>query len=195
VGRFGPILSPLAIPLITEFQIDFTKFALLSGYNLLATGALGIFMAALCRKYGKRPGLIFSMFCAVVGSIWAAAAHSYGSFLGARMVQGLSMSFFESVVFAAIGDLYFVHERGTRMAVYVAMFSGIANLPVLIAGKIAESLGWRWIFWLLAIFIGLVAVLVIMFGWETAFNRDAIYNVDSSSHEVLRQLRLYIWAL
>jgi MFS family permease len=122
---------------------------------------------------------------ALAGSLWAARAQSYGSLLGARVLQGLSMSFFESIVFSVIGDLYFVHERGKRMAIYISSLSAISNLPVLVAGKVDESLGWRWIFWMYSIFIGALWILAIIFGWETAYNRDVVYEVDASSHEVL----------
>jgi MFS family permease len=125
------------------------------------------------------------MAVALIGSVWAGAAKSYGSFLGARVMQGMSMAFFESVMFAVIGDMYFVHERGTRVAFYITMFSGISNLPLLIAGKIDESLGWRWIFWLLSIFVGVCAVLCALFSWETSYNRDTIYEVDVVSQEVI----------
>jgi MFS family permease len=132
----------------------------------------------------KRPGLLFSVTCAFAGSVWAGAAQSYESFLGARVPQGMSMSYFESVMYAVIGDLYFVHERGTRMALYITTLSGISNIPTMAAGKVNESLGWRWVFWLLAIFSGTLWLLVIFFGWETAFNRKAVYNVDVASQDV-----------
>lgn len=171
-----------------EFRLNFTQVSLLSGYNLCATGAVGIFIAACCRKYGKRPGLLFSMTCAFIGSIWAGAAKSYGSLVGARVLQGMSMSFFESIMFSIIGDMYYVHERGTRMAVYVSMLSGVSNLPVLVAGKVDESLGRRWIFWLLSIFVGICYVLCILLAWETAYNREEIYNIDNSSQDVSGQI-------
>jgi predicted MFS family arabinose efflux permease len=179
-------LSPIAIPLLDEFHINFTQFSLLSGYCLRATGAIGIFIAPFCRKYGKRPGLLFLMACAFAGSTWAGAAKSYGSFLGARIIQGFACSYFESVMYAIIGDLYFVHERGLRMAVFVTSLSGIANIPVLVSGKVAENLGWRWIFWLLTIFVGIIFVLTILFGWETAYNRNPLYEIDQSSQHVSR---------
>ncbi|KAI1611222.1 major facilitator superfamily domain-containing protein [Exophiala viscosa] len=188
IGGFGPILSPIAIPLIEEFKINFTQYGLLSGYCLCATGAIGIFIASFCRKFGKRPGLIFSMACAFAGSLWAGAARSYGSFLGARVVQGFACSFFESVMYAIIGDLYFVHERGLRMAVFVTSLSGISNIPVLVSGKVAANLGWRWIFWLLSIFVGILFLLCLLFGWETAYNRNPLYEIDQSSQDNLQIL-------
>lgn len=184
IGGFGPTLSPIAVPLITEFKIDFTKFSYLSGYCLLITGAIGVFIAAGTRKYGKRPGLLFSMICAFVGCLWAAAAKSYGSFLGARMIQGASMAYFESVTYAFIGDIYFVHERGTRLAVVVIMYQSLSNIPALVAGDMTQRIGWRWVFWLLAIFIGIGLILCIFCGWETAFNRVAIDASAVTNEEV-----------
>ena len=172
------------VPLLTEFHVDYTKVSLLTGYNLCATGSIGVFMAALSRKYGKRPGLLFSVTCCFIGSIWAAAATSYNSFIGARVMQGIAAAFFESVVFAIIGDLYFVHERGVRISCYIAALSGISYLPVLLSGKISDTIGWRWVFWLYVIFLGIALVAVIFFGMETAYNREAIYDIDNSSEQV-----------
>ncbi|XP_754679.2 putative MFS transporter (Hol1) [Aspergillus fumigatus Af293] len=78
---------------------------------------------------------------------------------------------FESVMFAVIGDIYYVHERGTRVAALTIAISGIANLPALLSGLITDQLGWRWNFWMLAIFLGLGLALVLLFAWETAFER------------------------
>jgi MFS family permease len=91
---------------------------------------------------------------------------------------------FESVMYSVIGDMYFVHERGARMAIYTTSNSGISNLPSLLAGKIATDLGWRWVFWMLAIFLGIAWVLVLLFAWETAYNRNPIYETDISSQNV-----------
>lgn len=184
IGGFGPMMSPIAVPLIDEFKIDFPKFSLLSGYCLLATGAIGIFIAAGTRKYGKRPVWILSSLCAFVGCAWGAAAQSYGSFMGARILQGLSMACFESITYAFIGDLYFVHERATRTAIAVICYQSISNVPALVAGTMTSTIGWRWCFWLLAVFAGLGLVLVILFGRETAYNRDSIDASNITNAEV-----------
>ncbi|KAI1618250.1 major facilitator superfamily domain-containing protein [Exophiala viscosa] len=160
IGGIGPILSPMAVILLEEFKISFTQVSLLTGYSLCATGAVGIFISALARKYGKRPCLLFSISCAFAG---------------------LSVAMFESVMFSVIGDLYYVHERGSRMAIYVTSNSGVANLPAMLAGKITTDLGWRWVFWLLAVFLGVAWLGVVFFGWETAYNRNEVYNIDTSS--------------
>lgn len=173
--------------MIEEFGISFTQVSLLSGYNLCATGAAGIFISSATHKYGKRPTLIFSVTVAFAGTIWGGAAHSYHSLIGARVVQGLGIAMFESVMYSVVGDLYFVHQRGSRMALYTTSNSGLSNLPAMLAGKIAQDLGWRWVFWLLSIFLGVAWMLVILCGWETAFRRNAIYDTDISSQNVSRE--------
>jgi MFS family permease len=102
-----------------------------------------------------------------------------------RVSLGIAM--FESVMYSVVGDLYFVHQRGSRMALYTTSNSGLSNLPAMLAGKIAQDLGWRWVFWLLSIFLGVAWMLVILWGWETAFRRNAIYNTDISSQNVSQE--------
>ncbi|KAH8645576.1 major facilitator superfamily domain-containing protein [Ilyonectria robusta] len=187
-GGVGPLLSSMALPIMTEFGITFTDFSLLTGYQLCAAGATGIFISACARKYGKRPTSLFSMSAVLAGCIWAGRAQSYGSLVGARVLQGLGLAFFESVTFAIVGDLFHVHERGKRMAIYVMAQSGIANLPSSIAGKITMDLGWRWVFYLLSLFVGIGWLCCVLFGWETAFNRRAVYNLDTNSNDTATEI-------
>lgn len=167
-----------------EFGISFSDVSLLTGYSLCATGASGLFISAATHKYGKRMPLIFSMAAGFAGTIWVAAAKSHGSLLGGRIMQGFCVSLFESVFFSIVGDLYFVHERGVRTAVVTAMIIGVSNLPPVLAGKIATTLGWRWVFWLLSIFMGLGFIGSVVLGWETAYNRSAIYETDVASEDM-----------
>ncbi|KUJ13353.1 MFS general substrate transporter, partial [Mollisia scopiformis] len=187
----GPLLSASAFILLQEFQVGFTQITLLTGYHLCAVGAAGIFISTLCYKYGKRPGFLFSMTFAFISTVLGGASQSYDSLLGARIVQGFGVSMFESVMFAVIGDLYYVHKRGSRVAALTIAISGLANVPAWLSGVTTQNLGWRWMFWLLAIFMGIALVAVILFGWETAFNRAAIYNTDtSSSNEITHKEKI-----
>ncbi|CZR65556.1 related to transporter protein HOL1 [Phialocephala subalpina] len=181
VGAIGPLLSASALVLAKQFGIDFTQVTLLTGYQLVAVGAVGVFISVVSHKYGKRPGFIFSIVCAFVGTLWGGLAKSYGSLVGARVVQGLGVAVWESVIYAVVGDLYYVHERGSRIALLGFCISAIANLPGVLSGLITDKLGWRWMFWMLLIFLGIALVLILLFGWETAFNRADIYNTDTTS--------------
>jgi MFS family permease len=167
-----------------EFKITFTDVSLLTGYSLCATGASGLLISAVSHKYGKRIPLIFSMTCAFVGTMWGGFAKSHHSLLGARVLQGFSVSMFESVFFAQVGDLYFVHERGVRVGIVTTCIAGVSNLPPVLAGKVATDLGWRWVFWMMSIFLGIGLLGSVFFGWETAYNRNPVYDTDMASDDV-----------
>ena len=70
-----------------------------------------------------------------------------------------------------LADLYFVHERATRIAIWnLFLLTGIAG-GSLISGYVIEDLGWQWTFWLCAIIFGLCVLGVIFMVPETTYRR------------------------
>ena len=117
----------------------------------------------------------------IASSAWGGSTvntKSYKSLLWARVFQGVALAPFEALVNASVGDLYFVHERGKRMAITnVALFGGAFLTPVFV-GKITHTLGWQWSFYLIAIFMGAAFPLVFFFVPETAYKRAIYLNTD-----------------
>lgn len=169
---------------MAQFHLTFTQISLLTGYNLATVGASGILISILARKFGKRPIFLQSLTVILIGTIVGATSTTHGALIASRVIQGLGLALFESVTFSIIGDMYHVHQRGSRMAIYLVSQSGIANMPSLIAGVVAERSTWQWVFWIIAIFLGIGLVLAIFFGWETSFDRSSMYNIDTSSKDV-----------
>lgn len=96
----------------------------------------------------------------------------------ARVFQGVALAPFESLINAVVGDLYFVHERGPRMAfVNTAIFGGAFLTPVFV-GMIAAHIGWQWSFYLLSIFSGIGFLCLFFFVPETAYRRTSSLNTD-----------------
>lgn len=158
--------------------------SLLTGYQLAVVGAVAPIVSGLSRKYGKRPLYLISAALLLAGSAVCTAASSYDILLGGRLLQGVGTAAFESVTFSAVGDLYFVHQRGLRMALYVSSAVGMVLLPSLIAGVVAVLMSWRWSFGILSIFIGIATAGIILFGWETSYVRDDPCGSGSSSQGV-----------
>ena len=100
--------------------------------------------------------------------------------LWARVFQGIGLAPFEALVNATVGDLYFVHERGKRMAISnFAVFGGAFMTPVIV-GKMSFEMGWEWSFNFVAIFAGVLLPFLIFFVPETAYRRDESLNTDTS---------------
>ncbi|KAL8709107.1 MAG: hypothetical protein Q9220_006128 [cf. Caloplaca sp. 1 TL-2023] len=172
-STLSPLLAANTVTLSLLFGRDFTQMALLTGYHLCGVGVAGIVFVASARIWGKRHLYLLGTVLIIISSAWGGAAGTnYASLLWARVIQGVGLAPFEALVNASVGDLYFVHERGTRMALSnLALFGGAFFTPVLV-GKITHTIGWQWSFYLVAIFAGALLPLVFFFVPETAFNRQ-----------------------
>ncbi|KAL1987647.1 hypothetical protein VTN96DRAFT_2888 [Rasamsonia emersonii] len=175
----SPIMAANTFTISFNFHRDFTDVALLTGYHLLGVGAAGILCVPTARVWGKRHLFLLGNLLMVISCAWAGGSgQNYHSMLAARVFQGFALAPFEALVNACVGDLYFVHERGKRMALSnVALFGGAFLTPVF-AGKITHSLGWQWTFYFVAIFTAVALPFMFFFVPETAFRRADYLNTD-----------------
>jgi MFS family permease len=84
------------------------------------------------------------------------------------------MAPYEVLVQATISDLYFVHQRGTRIAVWnLFLLCGICGAGF-ISGYIIEDLGYHWAFWMCAILFGVFGIGIVFFVPETNYIRNEV---------------------
>ncbi|KAH0342005.1 hypothetical protein KCU83_g9429, partial [Aureobasidium melanogenum] len=174
----GPLISSATVQLALELHRPIPDIAVINGYLLLTAGAAGPFVAALSRKYGKRPAYIFSSTMALVGCIVGETSSSYNTLLAARIIQGLAQTAYESLILASIGDLFFVHERGTRVGLVMFILTSINNGTAIISGVITADLGWTWNFHILLPFTVLQLILLVLFVPETTYRRSVDAELD-----------------
>ena len=103
-------------------------------------------------------------------------------------MQGFSTSPFESLIIAAIGDMYFVHQRGLRIALINFILNSASSLASIICGQVTAGLGWVWLFHLLQIITCAQWVLMFLFCPETTYNRDHSYDIDTVQEDKLGEL-------
>ena len=84
------------------------------------------------------------------------------------------MAPYEVLVQATISDLYFVHERGTRIAVWnLFLLCGICGAGF-VSGYIIENLGYKWTFGICAILFGILGFAIVFFVPETNYVRTSV---------------------
>lgn len=154
----------------------------MTGYFLLGAGAAAIIFVPSSRVWGKRHAFIIGLVLVVASSFWAANVGSnYNSMIGARVVQGIGCAPYESMLNAAIGDLYFVHQRGWRMAFANLAIFGSAFFTPIITGKITRVMGWYWTMYFVGIFAAVSLPALFLMCPETAYRRAARFNTDLAS--------------
>ncbi|MEF3301688.1 MFS transporter [Paenibacillus sp. GYB003] len=112
-------------------------------------------------KNGVFASFVASIVFFVIGIVIAAASVNMGMLIAGRALQGFGAGAIVTCVYYSITAGYPDRLR-TKI---LAMFSGAYILPALIgpyvAGLLAESLSWRFVFWLVLPFIGLAVVLTL----------------------------------
>lgn len=84
------------------------------------------------------------------------------------------MAPYEILVQATISDIYFVHERGTRIAVWnLFLLCGICGAGF-ISGYIIEDLGYKWTFGVCAILFGIFGFGILFYVPETMYIRNEV---------------------
>lgn len=130
----SPLCAANAVVLALEFKVKFQDAALLTAYHLCGVGVASWLFVPLARVWGKRHVFLLGALLMVASSAWGGSTHmslDYRSLIWARIVQGVALAPFESLVNDCVGDLYFVHERGLRMAfTNVCLFGAAFLMPV-----------------------------------------------------------------
>ncbi|TLS23790.1 uncharacterized protein PpBr36_06247 [Pyricularia pennisetigena] len=171
VGAYGPMLSPGFVQVSSDLGITVQTLSEATAWLILSIG-LSLFLTnPLAKIIGRRPIYIGAIAVMFATSVWGAVTTTYPSFLASRVVAGVGMSPYEILVQCTIGDLYFVHERATRIAVWnMFLLTGISG-GTLIAGYIIERDGYRWTFGVCAVFFGVLMLAVVFLVPETMYRR------------------------
>lgn len=122
---------------------------------------------------GRRPIFILGTIMALAATIGAALAPNYSGYMAARFFQGLGVSPAATVGLAIINDIFFEHERGQKVGMWVlAIDLGLLCGPLV--GGFVDLASSQWIQWLTAILFGVVLVAEILFLPETLYPRDLV---------------------
>lgn len=182
-ATLGPLLAANTLYLTAVFtpKRTITDITLLTGWHLFGVGCSGFIFVATGTVWGKRHLYVVGTVIIAFSCLWGGVAQSYHSLLGARILQGVGIAPFEALVNASVGDLYHVHQRGKRMALSnLSLYGGAFFTPVIV-GIMTEKIGWRWPFYLLAIFSFVLVPVVFLFVPETAYRRAAHLNTDMNN--------------
>lgn len=120
---------------------------------------------------GRRVVFLLGTIMAFAATIGAAEASSYGGYMAARFFQGLGVAPASTVGLAAINDMFYEHQRGQKIGLWVlAIDSGLLVGPIF--GGFLNIVSAAWIQWFTAILFGVLLVLELLFMPETLYPRN-----------------------
>ncbi|EDU50639.1 conserved hypothetical protein [Pyrenophora tritici-repentis Pt-1C-BFP] len=162
-SMFLPALNVLSDVLhITPSQVNIS----ITTY-MIAQAIAPAFLGTLSDNSGRRLTFIICFVIYSIGNIGLALQTNYTALLILRMLQAVGGTAAIALTMAVVADISTSAERGTYMGYAQAgILMGPAFGPA-IGGLLAQYLGWRSIFWFLAIFSGVLLVLFVFLFPET----------------------------
>ncbi|GAB7356007.1 hypothetical protein MBLNU459_g6631t1 [Dothideomycetes sp. NU459] len=170
-GGMTPILAAGFNNVATTFGVSEPRVALTTGLYMLGLGCGSVIASPTAILFGKRPVYLVGSILFILSAVWCALSPNYPSLVVARVFMGIAVSPVECLPSATIAEIFFLHERAYRLGIYTLLLLGGKNLIPLVSAAVIESLGWRWVFWVVAIVVGFGGTLLFLFVPETFWDR------------------------
>lgn len=167
----------------SQFNISFNQQNTAAGVLFLGIGYGTLALSSAPWLYGRRIAYLICLAFSIIGNAMFGKITGAGLAIGSQLFVGGSEAVAEAHVQLSLFDLFFQHQRGLVLGLYVFAISVGTFLGPLISGYIADSpLNWPWIGWFAAI-ISAGTLVITYFGLEeTAFDRTAYLNKRRDSY-------------
>ncbi|OTA91156.1 hypothetical protein M434DRAFT_397414 [Hypoxylon sp. CO27-5] len=153
-----------------DLHVSITRINLTVTSYMILQGVTPIFIGGFADTAGRRPAYLACFILYIFANIGLAKTDSYGSLLGLRCFQSATISATQALCQGVVADIATSAERGQYTAFIALPVTLGPSLGPVIGGAIAEYLGWRSIFYFLAICAGINLVILLFFFPETCRN-------------------------
>ncbi|KAI9569106.1 major facilitator superfamily domain-containing protein [Boletus coccyginus] len=156
---------------------------------ILAQGLFPLVWSAISEIKGRKVVYLSSMSLFIVGSAVVAVSKTIGLVIGMRALQGMGSSAVMAIAAATLADIYEPHERGTKMGTYYAAPLLGTTIGPFLGGVLAQTLGWRAVFWFSLISGGTVLVSLFIFFKDT-FRKERSLSCQNALRKRLEGIQL-----
>ncbi|EGX88544.1 Major facilitator superfamily transporter [Cordyceps militaris CM01] len=156
-----------------ELHITPAQFNVAVAVLFVGIGGGTYLMSPLPRLLGRRISYVLSLVAGIAGCVMFVRVQRLGLLIVSHLFLGVAESCAEAMVQHSLSDIFFEHQRGSAMGLYVLALSGGTFMGPLAAGLIASSRGWRAIGWAGAACCGVMLVVMVLTLEETTFDRAA----------------------
>ncbi|KEK19837.1 MFS transporter [Bacillus manliponensis] len=170
------VVSPL-LPFISEaYEISPTMTGWMVTVFAVTYAISAPFFGWLSDKKGRRTFIVFGLLLFTIANALTAFAPSFFWLIMSRILAGLSVASITPLIYAIIGDIAPSNRRGTWLSIVVSghLTALWAGAPI---GTLLEYfLGWRFVFVVMAVAGGILAVINLK-TWESIQKNNATRNI------------------
>jgi Major Facilitator Superfamily len=134
-----------------EFHTTIPRASYLTSLQIAILGGAPLFWRPLSNRYGRRPVFLLSLICSLAGNIGCAKSPDYASMAACRAITAFFISPAAAIGSAVVTETFFKKDRAKWMGVWTVMITLGVPLSPFLFGFVAFRVGYRWIYWILAI--------------------------------------------
>ncbi|RJE22340.1 Sugar and other transporter [Aspergillus sclerotialis] len=173
MGLFSQEIISLAyMPLAESMGVTVKEASYSTTIATIFAGLAPLIYAPMSNIYGRRPVYLIATAVGVAANAVCAVCESWTPFLVARACVGIGSSVGMAIGAAVVTDLFFVHQRGLFMGIYLLFVANGAHVATFAGGFIVKNIGWRWCCWVPAISMGIIWAINMLCLPETLYQRD-----------------------
>ncbi|KAK8009091.1 hypothetical protein PG991_011642 [Apiospora marii] len=180
------IYFPALVPMANDFKVSLTLINLTVTSYLVIAGIAPAFMGDLADQGGRRLAYMIMFVLFFASNIGIALQTSYAGLLVLRMVQSAGSSGTYGASYGVLADITTVGERGSYVGFLLIFTNAAPSFGPVVAGVLTQKLGWRWIFWFLAILTGVYLLVIALLLPET--QRKIVGNGSIKASGIRRSL-------
>lgn len=139
------------VQIAADLDVSIQRTSYLVSLVIAVLGGAPLFWKPLADRYGRRPIFLISLICSLVGNVGCAESHSYATMGLCRAITAFFICPAAAIGSAVVSETFFKRDYARCMGVWTLMVTlGVPTAPF-IFGFVVERVGYRWIYWTLAI--------------------------------------------
>ncbi|KAJ5481551.1 hypothetical protein N7475_000363 [Penicillium sp. IBT 31633x] len=159
--------------MVADLGLSWNQINTAAGVLFVGIGYTTLLLSPAPFLYGRRISYIICLVFSIVGAIWMARIQNVADNILSQLFVGASESCAEAMAQLSLSDLFYQHQRGLVLGLYVLATSIGTFLGPLVAGFICDShLEWRWVGWMAAVISGGLIFVFYFTLEETFFDRN-----------------------
>ncbi|KAJ5304573.1 Isovaleryl-CoA dehydrogenase [Penicillium atrosanguineum] len=170
---------------MAELGLTYANFNNAIGANVAGLAVGCLILIPCVHKFGRRPLYLISAIVQFATAIWWAKFHTAGELIAINVIAGLAGSIAEAIVVITIVDMFFIHQHARINGVFIFMQTLGSTGGLIAAGYIVVDLGWRWMWWIIAIMLGVNFLLVLFFFEESKYVPVMVGRSTSTSSDIV----------
>ena len=134
-----------------DLEVSIQRVSYLTSLQIAILGGAPLFWKPLSHRFGRRPIFLLSLILSCVSNVGCAKSTNYATMAACRALVAFFISPAMAIGSGVVTETFFKHERARYMGVWTLMVTLGVPVGPFIFGFVAQRVGYRWIYWTLAI--------------------------------------------